>query len=720
MSIPRPTLAGTLTLLATLSIGLACSSTPAQAVFVHRYLNQIPTENEPETIAAGPNGEIYITEVIATKEKTNGQTVTEYNPAGKVVRQFGALGSLPEGPYLGAVAVDSSGNLYVGESSESGGVDEFNSGGEFVKRLTGEDVPASARVGGVAVERLSGVATDADNDVYLFDREYKVIDEFTSTGVFVHQLAVGEVPATAPEPEPLLEPGSWAVDPANGNIYIENTSRRASANGLDSSIDEFDSADDFVMQVTGENIPAGAQVGGRFQHPGGMAVDSGGNIYVNDRRGAVDEFNSLGGFVTQLTGLDVPSSAPVKGTIGEDFRGGLAIGPNGELVVADERSRAVDVFERGLELASVAIGTPSGLSSSTVTFDGEVNPEGMGVTECRFEYGTGVSYGSSVPCSTVSGKPIGAGDGSVPVSAQAVGLVPGTTYHYRLAATNGEGTNFTSDGRLLTPPGVVGSVQASSVTSFAAMLTGLVEPGGSTAGYHFLYGVTSSYGSVLPRPDAIADAGGLQSVSQVLTGLEPDTTYHFALGATNIGGGVSVGADETFTTRPLVPPVVSTGGIEAVGETSVTLTGVVDPEGLASTYRFEYGPSTAYGSSWPLVQVFAGNGTVAQGVAIDVPNLQPGVTYHYRLVASNEDGTSYGADQTFTTPGYPVSVVEEAPVLTANLGFINPQETASVGKPSKAKQKARGKGGAKSKRRPRKSKGTKSSVRKRKHRTSKQ
>ena len=108
-----------------------------------------------------------------------------------------------------------------------------------------------------------------------------------------------------------------------------------------------------------------------------------------------------------------------------------------------------------------------------------------------------------------------------------------------------------------------------------------------------------------------------------------------------------------------MPPRVSTGG--------------ADPEGLPTTYRFEYGTSSAYGSSWPGIQVFAGSGSTAQGMAVTVPNLQPGTTYHYRLAASNEDGTSYGADATFTTPGYPVSVVHEAPVLTANLGFINPE-----------------------------------------------
>jgi hypothetical protein len=630
MSIPRPTLTGTIALLATLSIALVSSNTPAQAIVVHHYLNQIHTEGEPFGIVVGSNGEAYVRETLVS-----GTVVTEYGSAGEIIR-----------------------------------------------RLSGSENP----------------------------------EEFSWSGPFPKQVNVGEleVPASNPEPGPLGDPFGFAVNPTTGDIYILNQPNGFAESALKETIDEFDSSGAFLIQMTGENIPTGAAVEGRFQYSTGLAVDSDGNIYINDKRGAVDEFNATGGFVTQLTGADVPSSAPVANTLGEPFQGGLAVAPNGDLYAVDYKRDAVDIFEYGRELANTTIGSPIGLSSNTVTFSGEVNPEGRGVTGCSFEYGTGVSYGSSVPCSTGSGNPVGAGGSPVAVSAPVVGLSPGTTYHYRLAATNDEGTNVTGDETLLTPPGVEGAAQASNITSFAARLSGLLGTGEITAGYHFVYGLTSSYGSVLPQPDAIADAGGIQSVSQVLTGLEPDTTYHFALVATNFGGGVSVGPDETFTTRPLVPPSVGTGGSQAVGETSGTLTGTVNPEGLPTTYRFEYGSSTAYGSTWPLIQVFAGAGSTAQGVAVVLANLQPGVGYHYRLVASNEDGTTYGADQTFTTTGYPVSVIQQAPILTANLGFLPPQGPVFAGEP-KAKHKQSSRKG-KTKKRSKKGRGRKSSVDQRMHR----
>ena len=69
--------------------------------------------------------------------------------------------------------------------------------------------------------------------------------------------------------------------------------------------------------------------------------------------------------------------------------------------------------------------------------------------------------------------------------------------------------------------------------------------------------------------------------------------------------------------------------------------------------------------------------------------LQPGVTYHYRLVASNEDGASHGADQTFTTQGYPVSNVLLTPTLGVQPGFVDPEAARAKGKPAKQKRKKR-------------------------------
>ncbi len=92
------------------------------------------------------------------------------------------------------------------------------------------------------------------------------------------------------------------------------------------------------------------------------------------------------------------------------------------------------------------------------------------------------------------------------------------------------------------------------------------------------------------------------------------------------------------------------GSTEAeLAKEQVKLTGSVNPKGLETHYRFEYGTTTAYGKSVPATEGSAGSGTTSQIVAQTVLGLERETTYHYRLVATNSSGTIDGEDQTFTT-----------------------------------------------------------------------
>ena len=94
---------------------------------------------------------------------------------------------------------------------------------------------------------------------------------------------------------------------------------------------------------------------------------------------------------------------------------------------------------------------------------------------------------------------------------------------------------------------------------------------------------------------------------------------------------------------------MSTGAASGVSQNSATIAGQVNPNGLATTYEFEYGTSTKYGSATATGSV--GAGTTITRVSVTLNGLSSGTTYHYRLLATNADGTSYGADRTFkTTP----------------------------------------------------------------------
>jgi hypothetical protein len=302
----------------------------------------------------------------------------------------------------------------------------------------------------------------------------------------------------------------------------------------------------------------------------------------------------------------------------------------------------------------------------------------------------------------------------VPVSATVSGLLPNTLYHYRLVVSNENGTVSSAD-RVLRTQLVDVTVNdkpafASEISQFAATLNGTVNPGGGVASYRFLYGPTSSYGSSIPVPEGFTPVNYAEDpVNEQIAGLQAGTTYHYALQATN-GGGTVTGPDQTFTTLPVPVPVVSTGSVSGVTRSEALLSGTIDPQGWNTSYRFEYGTNTAYGQSWPTIDVGLGAFEGAQPVSVTLPNLQPGTTYHYRLRATNGGGTSFGPDMTFTTATYPVSVIPEAPVLTAPLGFFNP-EVANKTIAKKAKGKAKKKTAKKSKR---KKKGKKASRRGRK------
>src|SRR5207248_6642713 len=124
-----------------------------------------------------------------------------------------------------------------------------------------------------------------------------------------------------------------------------------------------------------------------------------------------------------------------------------------------------------------------------------------------------------------------------------------------------------------------------------------------------------------------------------LSGLAAGTTYHYRVVAKS-SAGTSRGADGVFTT--LVAPGVVTGSATSVNVSSATLNGSVDPDGRATTWYFEYGTSTSYGSNTSTKS--AGSGTAAVSVAAQISGLTAGRTYHFRLVAMSDAGTPHGAD----------------------------------------------------------------------------
>ena len=291
--------------------------------------------------------------------------------------------------------------------------------------------------------------------------------------------------------------------------------------------------------------------------------------------------------------------------------------------------------------APVAVtGPATSVTPTSATLNGTVDPNGRETT-WYFEYGTSTSYGSKT-----AEKNAGAGTSTVSVAGPVSGLTRGRLYHYRLVATSDAGTSRGADQTFSTigPPTVV-TGSASSIAPTSARLNGTVTPNGQSTSWYFDFGTTSSYGSRTPVRNAGSGTSAV-NVSEALTRLRTTTTYHYRLVATNASGTV-VGSDRSFTTS--LPPAVRTGAAQAVGATTATAVGSVDPRGRATTWYVEYGTSTGYGSR--TARRSAGSGSGARSVGVSLTGLTPGTTYHYRVVATSDAGTGRGADVAFTTIG---------------------------------------------------------------------
>ncbi len=531
--------------------------------------------------------------------------VYKFDLSGKYLGEI-AGAAVPQGSlglfytYSG-IAVDNSsgpnrGDLYVA-GSDNGVVYRFDASGKLLSELNGSGTPAGSF-------DPRGVAVNSGGDLYVADAANDVVDEFDAAGNYVSQIASAEI----------TEPASIAVN-SSGDIYLNN-----------------------YNENTIELEPGGGASVLDANRTYSVAVDPvSGDVYLGER-----EYPSPGDIA------EYDHSGKRLGTFGEERLGyvdGIAVfGASGEVYAADSSNKLIDVFGPGIVIPDGVTEAASSIQPSSATLNGTVDPDGLPVTACQFEYGTSSSYGQSAPCAQ-SPASIGSGTGPVTVSADASGLSADTEYHFRLAVSNANGTNRGADVTLTTsgPPRIDGeSVEAVNRTT--ASLQGQIDPFGFDTTYRFEYGTSTAYGSSVPVPDADIGSGmGEVPVSQVIGQLLPATTYHYRIVATNAQGTVD-GTDQTFTTVP--PAYIDSEFVTSVASSSVTLNAEVNPNGTSTEYRLEYGTNSSYG------QTLAGNvgeGTSDVLVSYHRQELSPGTTYHYRIVVHNKFGTVEGTDHTFTT-----------------------------------------------------------------------
>ena len=308
-------------------------------------------------------------------------------------------------------------------------------------------------------------------------------------------------------------------------------------------------------------------------------------------------------------------------------------------------------------------GAATDLAGASATFNGTVNPLGQ-ASRAWFEYGLTTSYGS-----TTTTNNAGSGTNAVTITNSVGGLTVGATYHFRLVATTPNGNVHGADQAfttVATAPTAITSA-ASALTVNSATLNGTVNPNGAATSFYFQYGPSTNYGSftVTNNLDNGTDA---LAVSNAIAGLLPGATYHFQIMASN-SVGTSSGSDLTFITPALVPSVTTSSASNVTGN-SATLNGTVNPNGAATSFYFQYGPDTNYGSFTITNTLPVGTSVLAVSNALT--GLLPGATYHFQIVAANSAGISSGSDLAFITPAQaPIAITHLATLLTTHGATLN-------------------------------------------------
>jgi hypothetical protein len=525
-----------------------------------------------------------------------------------VISAFGTEGTGP-GQFsfaLGDAVEQTSGDVLVVDSADDR-VQRFSAGGVFLGQFgsVGAAAGQMQEPKGVAVEQLTG-------DVYVTDQGNHRIDEFTETGTFLRAFG-------------------WGVE--NGEAKLQSCTTTCQA-GLEGS--------------------GAGQLGAYFGYP---AVDpTDGNLLVADSANVrVDVFTPAGAFVrafgwgvadgaakaetcTASCHAGVPGSGPAQ--FAEGSPTSIAIALSGDLYAVDPGNDRVQQLD-----------TSGGLLAERFAFSSLT--------------GYTPSYVATDPGSDIAYIAAQGGEGNKVLEVEANGTLLATApqsvllpYVSGLAAGSSGELFYATPTRVLimsatpaTPP--TATVQApTAVGANSATLHGTVNPQESASDtlqtlYTIQYSTDQVSWSTAGEGQLPAGTSPV-AVSATTESLTASTKYYVrVLAERELGAGNAESMLETLTT-PHAAPAISGEAVSSLGRTETTVSAQINAEGLASTYKVEYGTTAAYGSSTPETNLPAGTAPVS--VQLRLGGLQAGTLYHYRFVASNGSGQSEGeASATFTT-----------------------------------------------------------------------
>ncbi len=501
---------------------------------------------------------------------------------------------------VGVAVNDTTGDVYVVDKGNNR-VEYFNSTGAFENEFNGGGLlpneNQSAGSGGLPYEVHTGrfnipegIAIDNDEssasyeDVYVIDAGHKVIDKFSSTGMYEGQLTgasckerkdmegVG-APACKAEEEffPFDNLRGVAVD-SSGNVWVyggfeeegayilefsdkgsferefstQSFSHNNHAIAVDSNEDIFAGGaikkEIEQFTVEGEIVSTFAEGANALAIVPSASEQLPNQLFV-DKGASIARYDPLGKLTTEPLELfpdDVPRSFS-----GFAESSGLAVNANATVYASELKADKVQSFSY-VSVPVVVTEAPSKVTETSLVLHGSVNPENEPLKECYFEYGIENGTYNTVPCKPEASNIVGTKE--VAVSAELSHLAPASIRGFHLIVVSAADVERRGASLTVARPAIVAE-EVSGVGPTVATVDAQVDSGGLQSCYWIEYGTSAAYGARTPAEGCIDVGGGAQRVSATveLAGLSANTEYHFRIAGDNsLGGGY--GEDHVFTT----------------------------------------------------------------------------------------------------------------------------------------------------------------------------
>ncbi len=318
-------------------------------------------------------------------------------------------------------------------------------------------------------------------------------------------------------------------------------------------------------------------------------------------------------------------------------------------------------------LPVITTSSPSGITRNTVSIGGSITDDGGSEIISR-----GICWNESPDPTadqytrTVNGTGTGTFSGTI------TGLAAGKTYFARAYAINRPGISYGNQVSFTTAKAelpTVSTVLPEGITQTSAFSGGNVtDDGGAAVTERGICWSTSGNPTVLLNTKT-TDGAGTGTFKSGITGLKANTTYFIRAYATGIEG-TAYGSQIEFKTIMTTVPVVITGIVSDITQNTLMAVGDVTSEGGAEV--------TERGVCWSTQKDPTANMSTrkvsGRGPGLfscTVSRLEPNTTYFLRAYAINSEGTSYGAEASFTTA--PGLLRQAIGMLNLGAGNVNPE-----------------------------------------------